>query len=355
MNPPVFDKKLFSGIPRNPNRGLRGFCTSFCVHAAVIALVLAATPDIMLRKSAPIRLNTTLIAPPEMKEVPKRLLTQVAIDVPAPEPRAPRQLAIPSQARIAVPKLDEAPALPNVPRAEVVLPLLAQPAPVRLPVQTGVFGSNLPPDANPALPVPAARSAGFDREANESTIASQPREAVRAGFDVRSTESRPVMASARIQTGGFEQTSSTGPQSARLLAKPASPAAFDMRPENDKPRTVDRMVQKTGFDEPKAVNVPARQAAPAASAMRPVEILEKPKPAYTAEARTEKIEGTVLLDVVFASTGEVRVLGVARGLGHGLDEKAIDAARRIRFHPATQLGTPVDQRVLLHVVFQITG
>jgi TonB family protein len=73
------------------------------------------------------------------------------------------------------------------------------------------------------------------------------------------------------------------------------------------------------------------------------------------EARKQRIEGTVVLDVIFTATGEVRVLGVSQGLGHGLDENAIDAARRIRFRPATQAGAPVDQRALLHVVFQITG
>ena len=158
-----------------------------------------------------------------------------------------------------------------------------------------------------------------------------------------------------VQTGAFGQTAADQPRSTQRLAANVSHTAFDVRPEAGRPTVLDQTVRKTGFDEPKAVNAPAKQAAPAAAAMRPVQILDKQKPAYTPEARTQKIEGTVELDVLFTATGEVRVLGVTRGLGHGLDENAIEAARHIRFTPALQSGTPIDQRVLLRVVFQITG
>jgi TonB family protein len=65
-----------------------------------------------------------------------------------------------------------------------------------------------------------------------------------------------------------------------------------------------------------------------------VEILYKPKPIYTEEARRLKIEGEVLLEVIFTCTGEAKVLGVSKGLGHGLDGAAVQAAIRIRFKPA---------------------
>ena len=60
----------------------------------------------------------------------------------------------------------------------------------------------------------------------------------------------------------------------------------------------------------------------AVSNTKPVEILFKPKPVYTDEARCKKIEGDVLLQVVFTASGEVKVERVVQGLGYGLDESA---------------------------------
>jgi TonB family protein len=60
-----------------------------------------------------------------------------------------------------------------------------------------------------------------------------------------------------------------------------------------------------------------------------------------------------VLDVVFEAGGVVRVLGVAQGLGHGLDQAAIDAAKKIRFNPARRDGAPVDHAAKLRVVFRL--
>ncbi|MGH9511150.1 MAG: energy transducer TonB [Terriglobales bacterium] len=84
-----------------------------------------------------------------------------------------------------------------------------------------------------------------------------------------------------------------------------------------------------------------------------VEILFKPMPAYTEEARKMRIQGEVLLDIVFEASGTIRVTRVVRGLGHGLDQSAIEAAEQIRFKPALRDGRPADSRVILHVIFQL--
>jgi TonB family protein len=75
--------------------------------------------------------------------------------------------------------------------------------------------------------------------------------------------------------------------------------------------------------------------------------------AYTDEARNLGIEGQVLLDVVFRASGEVKVNGVLKGLGHGSDDESIRAAQQIRFTPATQQGRAVDFPATLHIVFQL--
>ena len=87
--------------------------------------------------------------------------------------------------------------------------------------------------------------------------------------------------------------------------------------------------------------------------MVPVEILSKPAPAYTAEARRLKKEGEVLLEVVFTASGEVRVISVLQGLGYGLDESAVAAAKQLKFRPAKRDGQPVDSTAKLHIVFQL--
>jgi TonB family protein len=85
----------------------------------------------------------------------------------------------------------------------------------------------------------------------------------------------------------------------------------------------------------------------------PVEILFKPRPAYTPEARQMHIEGEVLLDVMFGASGQIRVLRVVRGLGHGLDESAQRAAQQIRFNPAKKDGQPYDSNAVVHIVFAL--
>jgi TonB family protein len=49
----------------------------------------------------------------------------------------------------------------------------------------------------------------------------------------------------------------------------------------------------------------------------------------------------------------VQVVKVVRGLGHGLDESAVNAAGKIRFKPAQRGGQSVDYTATIHIVFQI--
>ena len=82
----------------------------------------------------------------------------------------------------------------------------------------------------------------------------------------------------------------------------------------------------------------------------PVEITFKPNPVYTDEARQLKLEGEVLLEVMFGANGHLHVNRVVRGLGHGLDEAAVAAANRMRFKPALRTGQPVDSTAIVHVI-----
>jgi len=120
-------------------------------------------------------------------------------------------------------------------------------------------------------------------------------------------------------------------------------------------RTSARTVQPSGFadaDVPAAPTVRSH-AAEAATRSVPAEILFKPTPVYTQEARSRRIEGEVLLEVVLEASGNLRIVRVVRGLGHGLDDSAVKAAEQIHFKPATRDGQPTDSTVVLHIIFQL--
>ncbi len=86
---------------------------------------------------------------------------------------------------------------------------------------------------------------------------------------------------------------------------------------------------------------------------QPLEILFKPRPAYTEEARRAHVEGDVVLEVLFTGSGDLRVLRVVRTLGYGLETKAIDAAAKIRFRPAGADGHPIDTVATVRISFQM--
>jgi TonB family protein len=115
-------------------------------------------------------------------------------------------------------------------------------------------------------------------------------------------------------------------------------------------------VRQAGFgdaDVPAPPTVQSHPAAQAAAKVVPAEILSKPTPIYTEEARAKRIEGEVLLQVILEASGKLRVLKIVHGLGHGLDDAAVHAAEQIRFKPALQDGQPSDSTVVLHIIFQL--
>jgi TonB family protein len=115
-------------------------------------------------------------------------------------------------------------------------------------------------------------------------------------------------------------------------------------------------VKQAGFgnaDVAAPSNAQSRTAQPAAAKVVPAEILSKPTPVYTDEARSKRIEGEVLLEVVFEASGKLRVVKIVRGLGHGLDENAVRAAEQIRFKPALKDGQPSDSTAVVHIIFQL--
>jgi TonB family protein len=82
-------------------------------------------------------------------------------------------------------------------------------------------------------------------------------------------------------------------------------------------------------------------------------VLSKPEPQYTEEARKNAVTGTVVLRAVFTSGGQVTNIRAVSGLPYGLTERAIAAARQIRFTPATKDGRPVSMYMQLEYNFNL--
>jgi TonB family protein len=85
----------------------------------------------------------------------------------------------------------------------------------------------------------------------------------------------------------------------------------------------------------------------------PPSLLREVKPDYSDEGRRRNIEGEVQLEIVIRSDGSVGDVTLRRGLGAGLDERAVDAVRQWRFSPATRQGVPVDVVVQVSVEFRL--
>jgi TonB family protein len=108
-------------------------------------------------------------------------------------------------------------------------------------------------------------------------------------------------------------------------------------------------------DRAEAAKLPAVQSQkiePMSQNLRPT-ILYKEKTQYTEEAKRNGLEGSVILDTVFAADGNITNIQVYSGLPDGLTEKAIEAAKKIQFSPATKDGKPISVRGKLEYDFNL--
>jgi len=210
------------------------------------------------------------------------------------------------------------------------LPVLAKPIePAPAPIVPAAAALERPIDT-PVIQRPL--ETGLFERTNSARTSEAAAAVTTGGFGNAASQRGTVNGSGLVSTGGF----SNGARTARRAANESGE------------------VQTAGFDQ--RASAPAQPLVPAASKPieRPVEIVFKPTPEYTDEARNARIEGTVSLELEFTAAGDVRVLRVVRGLGHGLDEAAQRAALRIRFKPAQADNRPVDSRATVHITFRLS-
>jgi len=80
---------------------------------------------------------------------------------------------------------------------------------------------------------------------------------------------------------------------------------------------------------------------------RKLKILAKPEPEYSQEDRRKHASGVIILEAVFCGSGKVTDIKVKQGLSDSLNEKAIEAAKKIQFRPAEKDSQKVSQRLFV--------
>jgi protein TonB len=83
------------------------------------------------------------------------------------------------------------------------------------------------------------------------------------------------------------------------------------------------------------------------------QVIKKVDPEYSEEARKAKYQGTVILGLIVDAHGRPQQLRVQRGLGMGLDQKALEAVRQWVFEPAQKDGKPVAVMISVEVAFRL--
>ncbi len=334
------------------------FPLSFALHGAALALVWllpAPVPRTELEAERGISYIPLVSPPAPARRVARKSLAAAPPGASAPEPRRLAYLIPPrpSQPVLTAPEVRSAAlrpaAMPSVPELAAPAPPPvaagfenpAEQAPPerqsRLQLRTGAFDAALPVSQRPPERAGGSPAGSFDiiREPGEAQagVRMEPSGAVFAAVTAA-----PAAGASRVRTQAGAGTAGFAPASTEVAPAP--------------PR---RTASEAGFAVAAAAAAPppARRQSPPPAVEQGVTILEKPRPDYTPEARAARIEGEVLLEVVFTAGGEVRVRRVRQGLGHGLDENAVAAARRIRFRPATAGGRAVDFEAIIRVAFRL--
>lgn len=356
--------RIFSTLEDTPQQRVRRWASfGVGVGTQVFALVCVLAAGIIIPgemqpflSKAPVYIELIKPPRPEQVRVPRMPKPRPVLETPNPQPqqvqipvtRLPDPPLHPDPPKIArqVPPPVPAPAeVPDAPQP-LLSSAVAESRPQPAPVQTGVFGGS---SAAATLNLPASKvqTGGFGNPnglPGDAQGNSFGNVAKLGSFDLPEGEgygngtggsrgARGTVASAGFGSGfavGGGGNGGRGGSGGGVRA-----GGFDVKP-----------VVPKGLAKPSASEKPAQV---------PVEILSKPNPQFTEEARKLGLQGEVVLAVVFTASGRLRVLRVVKGLGHGLDESAWRAAEQISYKPAQRDGAPVDFPATLRVVFQLAG
>lgn len=290
------------------------------------------------------------------------------VSTPPPVPQAPAPV---KNFPVPVPKITE-PVTPRPEAMRVPSELVQKKLPVpeeQAPKVTLAAKKEPLPDMKPLIPRPPVKTNVFSTGSSATpTMAAAPAKVQTGGFGdpngvpASDNHGRPITIA---QAGSFDMPSGTGygngtggSKGARGVVASTGFGSGVATGNSSGPVSGSRAtVRQGGFGDTDVVTTsqPKTKSAEPVVKTLPAEITFKPRPVYTDEGRQLKIEGEVLLEVVFSATGQIRVVKVVRGLGHGLDESAVRAAEKIQFKPALKDGRPADFEAVLHIMFQLAS
>jgi TonB family protein len=334
--------KLEFGLLPERRMDWRTLATSYGFEIFLILLLIGAGfffPDTL--RLRPRYTVTELIPRPDLRPEAVKPKPKVRRPVVAPKVAPPvsfptAKLFVPKDIRTPKKKKEEEEKAPQL-DAKFKAPEIAAPVAVPKVVYTGAFGSSAAPTVN--APIQKVQTGGF----------GDPEGLKGQGKD-NAHLTAAKLGSFDLPEGGGTGNGTGGTKGIKGTIASAGFGNGIAQGDNRNRGSV----QTAGFGA-QEVSHNAVKAAQADSgpATTQVEIISKPSPVYTQEARQLKLEGEVLLEVLFGANGQLHVNRVVRGLGHGLDEAAVSAANHIRYKPALRNGSPVDSTAIVHVVFEL--
>jgi TonB family protein len=341
------------GVLNTGSQGKGSLFTSILINVVIvlIAIILGAVAKVTVendRKKAELVDPTLIKKPepppppkivkplppvPEVKPVePKIVLPEVKIEPPKVQPvmmPKPLPMVVPAPPKVVVAAAAPKPTTVTLGRSASVVNNSPKPSAVAL----GRSDNPIAPSNRPATAavdlgqrglggMPASNSGTGPRSTTVNLGSGQPNGSLNGGG------ARAVQG---VKLGGITGGTGTGPGNgigARNVQLGQSTAVAPIRPAGP----------VTG---------------PVSSAPQ---VTYKPQPVYTAEARALHLEGSVSVRVRVLANGTVQVLGVSSGLGHGLDQSALNVAQGMHFKPARDArGNPVDWEGVVKVTFQMAG
>jgi len=251
------------------------------------------------------------ITPVEQPKLPEVKMEAPKINVPKPEPK-PDLKPIEMEAKVVVPEFKQ-----------------VKPTPVLAPQPKAALTAAMPAQSPNLKPSTAPGHLGDTFGVTPNPNATRPAQIAAIGNPYGGQQGPAVAPHGVVGSTGIGNGTKSGSNGAYAGVKVASAGI------------------------PNQVAAAPVQQQQATAVTIPIEVISKPSPQYTAEARQLHIEGDVVLRVTFTANGQVIVQSVVQGLGHGLDEEARHVAQLIRFHPATRNGRPVDSTTTIRITFQL--
>lgn len=351
MNSQVSELTL--GLLPEPRTRWGRFVVSYGMQSIVMALFIIAAiahPEILVLPVHDYHFVSLVDTPPPIPQKPAPVR-----NFPTPQPRI-AQAVTPRPQALRVP-------------AELQPPKPTPVAEIQPPKVTLAASKEMLPDVKPVIPKQLVKTNVFSNGSSATpTLAAAPAKVQTGGFGdpngvpAQDNHGRPVTIA---QAGSYDMPygpgSGNGTGGSHGVKGVVASAGFGngvATGDNSGKVSASRgTVRQAGFGDADVVTPTSSRTKAAEPVVKtiPAEITFKPRPVYTDEGKQLKIEGEVLLHVVLTATGQIKIVKVVQGLGHGLDESAIRAAEKIQFKPALKDGRPADSEAVLHITFQLAS